>query len=103
MWPWLILTALALLLLGALDYDVLPVHVTKFAQASHESFQSYAVWTGILRAARRENTYSRYFCSLLQSHDARPRRSGAREKDNELSSPHDCSPEAKAHSLPHAE
>src|SRR4029077_17914580 len=29
----------------ALDYDVLPVDVTKFAHSGHERFESYAVWT----------------------------------------------------------
>ena len=63
----------------ALDYDVLPVDVTKFAHSGHESFESYAVWTGIPRATGRENTYSRYPCSQLRAHDARPCRHAADE------------------------
>jgi hypothetical protein len=71
----------------ALDCDVLTVHVTKFVHPDHESLQGYAVWTGILRAAGRENTYSRYLCSLLRTHDARPCRHAADER-NKFAPPH---------------
>jgi hypothetical protein len=46
----------------ALNGDVLPLRVTKFAQAYHQRVEGYATCIGTFRAARRDEAYSRDFC-----------------------------------------